>query len=328
MALIVVGISTSNWSNWGLHFSKSISTIRSLFFFGFIGAWRALLKLELREKFSTDEVVWIEASLTIQGCSSGFTRNASKKVWCQTWTRTNLKNLNKSTTSCTCLLHFRPILHDTMFDLGPVCKSRYEHCTSQNMLEFHDSWSTHGIRMLCQLTLCWLLAESLRNECHQRGDQGQQIDTRVVRKRSQTSHCMYVCVCVCVCGCVECHVAKKNFVHSKLSYSGKQTAIKNTEKDWINFRIHGWDASWIWQRQHATFCHCFLSQIAFPLVSSWKNQGPWWVNNIAISVKWQQAHVLASSRHASAFRPRLGKCIEALLHQQCQPEISSQWLPL
>lgn len=191
MALIVVRISTSNWSNWGLHFSKSISTIRSLFFFGFIGAWRALLKLELREKFSTDEVVWIEASLTIQGCSSGFTRNASKKVWCQTWTRTNLKNLNKSTTSCTCLLHFRPILHDTVFDLGPVCKSRYEHCTSQNMLEFHDSRSTHGIQMLCQLTLCWLLAESLRNEC-QRGDQGQQIDTRVGSALRQVIVCVWL----------------------------------------------------------------------------------------------------------------------------------------
>ena len=62
-------------------------------------------------------------------------------------------------------------------------------------------------------------------------------------KANRLTHALYasalrqviVCVCVCVCGCVECHVAKKNFVHSKLSYSGKQTAIKNTEKDWINF---------------------------------------------------------------------------------------------
>ena len=47
-------------------------------------------------------------------------------------------------------------------------------------------------------------------------------------------------LCVCVCACVQFHeLQKKTFVYSNLSCSGKQTAIKNTEKESIDYPIHG-----------------------------------------------------------------------------------------
>ena len=202
MALIVVRISTSNWSNWGLHFSKSISTIRSLFFFGFIGAWRALLKLELREKFSTDEVVWIEASLTIQGCSSGFTRNASKKVWCQTWTRTNLKNLYKQINN---FMHLpspfptNPSRHRVRSWSGLQESLRALHFPKHVGISrlAINSWHSDALSIDIVLTA--------RRIIKKRVPKGwpRPTDWHTRRKRSQTSHC------VCVWLRRMSHVAKK-----------------------------------------------------------------------------------------------------------------------